>query len=56
MSTGIIIAIVFGVALLGIFALAFGSGGGVQELSYVPTTGPGAPGGGLLSGIIGGIL
>lgn len=56
MTTGIIIAIVFGVAILGVFALAFGSGGGVQALSYVPTTGPAAPGGGLVSGLIGGIL
>lgn len=53
MSTGIIIAIIFGVALLGVFALAFGSGGGVVQYDYHDSL---TSGKGLLGGLIGGIL
>ena len=53
MTTAIIIAIVFGVALLGVFALAFGSGGGVVQYDYHDKL---TAGNGLIGGIIGGIL
>lgn len=57
MSTGLVIALIVGAALLGIVALAFGSGGGADPLSFTPqgVTSP-KGGGGLLGGLIGGLF
>lgn len=53
MSVGLVVAIILGAAVLGMFALAFGSGGGAPPLDY---RWKGADSKGLVGGLLGSVV